>query len=56
MARIARCLFDREPVTVAFLLMDSFAKTYRVHGTDRALVAGMLGFVPDEMMGGCHSP
>ena len=27
-----------------FTLYGSFAKTYRGHGTDRALVAGILGF------------
>lgn len=32
--------------SVKFLLHGSFAKTYRGHGTDRALVAGILGFQP----------
>ena len=36
---------------VQFLLHGSFAKTYRGHGTDRALVAGILGMNPwDERL------
>lgn len=33
---------------VEFLLHGSFAKTYRGHGTDRALVAGILGMDPSD--------
>lgn len=33
---------------VEFLLYGSFAKTYRGHGTDKALVAGVLGMNPDD--------
>jgi len=33
---------------VTFLLHGSFAKTYRGHGTDKALVGGILGFDPDD--------
>ncbi|MFL0249689.1 L-serine ammonia-lyase, iron-sulfur-dependent subunit beta [Clostridium neuense] len=36
---------------VKFILHGSFAKTYRGHGTDKALVAGILGMNPwDEML------
>lgn len=36
---------------VKFLLHGSFAKTYKGHGTDRALVAGILGMEPwDERL------
>lgn len=39
----------REDVKKAtFILHGSFAKTYRGHGTDRALVGGILGFDPDD--------
>lgn len=31
-----------------FYLHGSFAKTYRGHGTDRALLAGVLGMKPDD--------
>ena len=33
---------------VKFILYGSFAKTYRGHGTDRALIGGILGFSTDE--------
>ena len=33
---------------VDFTLYGSFAKTYHGHGTDRALVAGLLGMLPDD--------
>lgn len=34
--------------SVEFQLHGSFAHTYKGHGTDRALVAGILGFNPDD--------
>ena len=38
-----------EPVRTARIgLCGSFAQTYRGHGTDKALVAGILGFAPDD--------
>lgn len=40
---IARQLLDEQPSTVTFHLMGSFAETYQGHGTDLALLAGMLG-------------
>lgn len=33
---------------VEFYLHGSFAKTYKGHGTDKALVAGILGYAPDD--------
>jgi len=33
---------------VRFLLHGSFSQTYKGHGTDRALVGGILGFDPDD--------
>lgn len=33
-----------EIASVRFLLHGSFANTYKGHGTDRALLAGVLGF------------
>lgn len=41
---VARQMLDDEPEEVVFTLMDSFAKTYQGHGTDVALIAGVLGF------------
>ncbi|PWL43839.1 L-serine ammonia-lyase, iron-sulfur-dependent subunit beta [Christensenella sp. MSJ-20] len=34
---------------VAFTLYGSFAETGRGHGTDKALIGGILGFAPDDM-------
>ena len=34
---------------VEFTLYGSFAHTYRGHGTDRALLAGVMGFAPDDL-------
>ena len=36
-------------VSVKFVLYGSFARTYHGHGTDRALVAGLLGMRPDDL-------
>lgn len=47
-ALVARSLGPHDLVRVDFTLYNSFAKTYRGHGTDRALVAGMLGYAPDD--------
>ena len=33
---------------VKFVLYGSFARTYHGHGTDRALVGGILGYHPDD--------
>ncbi len=35
-------------VKVRFILFGSFAKTYKGHGTDRALVAGILGYNTED--------
>jgi L-serine dehydratase len=43
-ALLARKLFRGEIKKARFVLYGSFAETYRGHGTDRALVAGILGF------------
>ena len=48
LGRIARALLGAEPVRASVTLYGSFAKTYRGHGTDRALVAGILGLATDD--------
>lgn len=48
-ASMVRNLLDGEPVEVTFTLFGSFAHTYHGHGTDRALVAGMLGLHTDDL-------
>lgn len=42
--RVARTLFEKQPSKVVISLYGSFAKTYKGHGTDLALVAGLLDF------------
>lgn len=44
----ARAILGTEPVEAAFYLHGSFAETGRGHGTDRALLAGVLGLGPDD--------
>ncbi|NKZ28982.1 L-serine dehydratase [Facklamia miroungae] len=44
LGNVARQLLGEEPEEVVFTLMDSFAKTYQGHGTDLALIAGVLGY------------
>ncbi len=47
-ALMARKLFSEEITSVTFTLYGSFAKTYRGHGTDRALLGGILGFATHD--------
>jgi len=46
LAKIASIIAGKNIESVEFLLHGSFAKTYRGHGSDRALVAGILGMDP----------
>lgn len=41
-------ILERVPVKVCFELHGSFAATGKGHGTDLALVAGVLGMLPDD--------
>lgn len=45
---LARKLAPGEISKVTFRLYGSFAKTYHGHGTDRALLGGILGFRSDD--------
>lgn len=47
--RMARTLLGEAPVKADIGLYGSFAETGRGHGTDRALVAGLLGMRPDDL-------
>lgn len=47
-ALMARKMFPEAIQKVTFTLYGSFAKTYRGHGTDRALLGGILGFATDD--------
>ncbi|WP_100487648.1 L-serine ammonia-lyase, iron-sulfur-dependent subunit beta [Sporolactobacillus pectinivorans] len=46
--RMARRLFGSEPERAEITLYGSFAETYKGHGTDVALVAGLLDFETDD--------
>lgn len=46
---MARAILGEEPVRAGIQLTGSFARTYRGHGTDKALAAGILGFMPDDV-------
>lgn len=49
MANLARLVADQPIQAVEFVLYNSFAQTYQGHGTDRGLIAGILGYgVNDE--------
>lgn len=51
LAKVAKFIAGDKIISVKFLLHGSFAKTYRGHGTDRALAAGILGMDPwDERL------
>ena len=47
-AHLAGKLAPSKILSVTFTLYGSFAWTYKGHGTDRALVGGILGFLPDD--------
>lgn len=46
---VTRTLLGSKPVNAKISLHGSFAATGKGHGTDRALVAGLLGMKPDDM-------
>lgn len=53
--KVARSIFEKQPKKVDVYLYGSFAKTYKGHGTDLAIVAGLLDFdtfderIPDSL-------
>lgn len=48
LGRLAAKINGKDFTEVNFYLHGSFAKTYLGHGTDKALVAGALGMMPDD--------
>jgi len=48
-AKFAREKFGKQPAHVEITLYNSFAKTYKGHGTDVALVGGILDFETDDL-------
>ena len=47
--KMARTLLGGEPMEARIHLHGSFAETGKGHGTDRALLAGLLGMKPDDL-------
>lgn len=45
---LSRKILGEQPVKAKIKLYGSFAHTYKGHGTDLALIAGLLGWYPDE--------
>ncbi|MCF0137493.1 MAG: L-serine ammonia-lyase, iron-sulfur-dependent, subunit beta, partial [Oscillospiraceae bacterium] len=48
MGLISRQLLGEEPVKADIFFHGSFADTGKGHGSDRAVVAGLLGMEPDD--------
>lgn len=48
LGRLARLIFDEKIAEAEIGLHGSFASTGKGHGTDKALVGGLLGFKPDD--------
>jgi L-serine dehydratase len=48
LGRVARSIFGCLPEFVEIVLYGSFADTYRGHGTDAAIVGGILDYSPDD--------
>lgn len=46
--KAASSILSGQPVKADILLCGSFAKTYKGHGTDKALIAGILGMLPSD--------
>ncbi len=46
---VGRQLFGQQPDKAVVYLHGSFAATGKGHGTDRALIAGLLGMRPDDL-------
>ena len=45
---LAASILGEKPVKAEIELHGSFAQTYRGHGTDLALLAGLMGWLPDD--------
>lgn len=47
--KMGRTLLGEKPVKAAIHLHGSFAETGKGHGTDRAIIGGLLGMKPDDL-------
>jgi len=48
LGHLARKIFGREPKRVGITFYGSFAETYKGHGTDVAVISGLLDMSPDN--------
>lgn len=48
LGNVARRLWGKDVKDVTLYLRGSFAATYWGHGTDRALIGGLMGWLPDD--------
>lgn len=48
LGKMAGTILGEAPAKAVITLYGSFARTYKGHGTDKALVAGLLGFAADD--------
>lgn len=46
--KMAKLIYDKEIKKVTFFLHGSFQTTYEGHGSDRALLGGILGYEPND--------
>lgn len=46
--RVARMLLGQQPDTASITFYNSFARTYEGHGSDRAVLAGLLDLATDD--------
>lgn len=46
--KYARAILNEEPYDATIQLSGSFKNTYKGHGTDKAIVAGLMGFNEDD--------
>jgi L-serine dehydratase len=49
LGRITRKLLGEDPAKVIIKLHGSFAKTYKGHGTDKAILGGLMGMAADDL-------
>lgn len=47
-ARVARLILGVQPMEATITFYNSFARTYEGHGSDRAVIAGLLDFKTDD--------
>ncbi|HWR40139.1 MAG TPA: L-serine ammonia-lyase, iron-sulfur-dependent subunit beta [Patescibacteria group bacterium] len=48
LGKLARTILGEEPAAATIILYGSFARTYRGHGTDKALIGGLLNYAADN--------